>query len=125
MGTPGSQGLYDPRYEHDSCGVGFVVDVLGRKSYEIVEKGLQILLNLEHRGACGCESDTGDGAGILIQVPHRFFAEECDKLDLSLPNPGQYGVGMIFLPTNVEDRLHCQSLFERVILEEGQSLIGW
>ena len=125
MGTPGSQGLYDPRYEHDSCGVGFVVDVLGRKSYGIVEKGLQILLNLEHRGACGCESDTGDGAGILIQVPHRFFAEECEKLDLSLPKPGQYGVGMVFLPTNVDDRIHCQGLFEHVIVEEGQSLIGW
>ena len=125
MGTPDSQGLYDPRYEHDSCGVGFVVDVLGRKSYDIVEQGLQILLNLEHRGACGCESDTGDGAGILIQMPHRFFAEECDKLDLALPAPGQYGVGTVFLPTNADDRFHCQSLFEHVVGEEGQSLIGW
>jgi len=125
MGTPICQGLYDSRYEHDSCGVGFVVDVLGRKSYDIVEKGLQILLNLEHRGACGCESNTGDGAGILIQVPHRFFAEECEKLDLTLPAPGQYGVGSVFLPTSAADRFHCQSLFEHVVAEEGQSLIGW
>jgi glutamate synthase (NADPH/NADH) large chain len=125
MRTPGSQGLYDPGYEHDSCGVGFVVDVLGRKSYDMVEKGLQILLNLEHRGACGCESDTGDGAGILIQIPHRFFAEECEKLGLALPEPGQYGVGMVFLPTNVDDRFHCQNIVEQIVAEEGQSLIGW
>jgi glutamate synthase (NADPH/NADH) large chain len=125
MRTPSSQGLYDPRYEHDSCGVGFVVDVLGRKSYDMVEKGLQILLNLEHRGACGCESDTGDGAGILIQIPHRFFAEECEKLGLVLPEPGRYGVGMVFLPTNADDRFHCQNIVEQIVAGEGQSLIGW
>ncbi len=123
--TPVSQGLYDPWYEHDSCGVGFVVDVKGRKSYDIVRKGFRILLNLEHRGACGCESDTGDGAGILIQMPHRFFEEECGNLGVSLPGPGQYAVGMVFLPTDSGERLACQSSLEQIVADEGQSLIGW
>src|SRR5882672_1957918 len=90
---PGPQGLYDPAYEHDSCGVGFIVDLKNRKSHEIVRNSLQILCNLEHRGACGCEENTGDGAGILIQMPHRFFAQEVAKLGLHLPAPGEYGVG--------------------------------
>ena len=125
MRSPVRQGLYDPWYEHDSCGVGFVVDVKGRKSYDIVRKGFRILLNLEHRGACGCESDTGDGAGILIQMPHRFFEEECDSLGIRLPEPGHYAAGMVFLPTDSEDRLACQSLLEQIITDEGQRLIGW
>ncbi len=123
--TPVSQGLYDPWYEHDSCGVGFVVDVKGRKSHDIVRKGFRILLNLEHRGACGCESDTGDGAGILIQMPHRFFEEECGNLGIELPEPGQYAVGMVFLPTDSGDRLACQSLLEHIVADEGQRLMGW
>src|SRR6516164_6461644 len=100
MIPPPAQGLYDPRYEHDSCGVGFVVDLKSRKSHDIVEKSLQILLNLEHRGACGCENNTGDGAGILFQVPDRFLRQQCDRLGAELPEKGRYGVGMVFLPAD-------------------------
>src|SRR5207237_1375312 len=96
---PSSQGLYDPWFEHDACGVGFVVDLKGRKSHDIVHKAKRILVNLEHRGACGCEKNTGDGAGILLQTPHRFLAQECDRLGFALPEPGAYGVGFVFLPT--------------------------
>jgi len=102
---PGPQGLYDPRHEHDACGVGFVVDMRGRKSANIVKNGLQILLNLEHRGACGCEVNTGDGAGILIQIPHKFFLGKADRLGIKLPQPGHYAVGSVFLPTAPESRV--------------------
>ncbi|HEV3204261.1 MAG TPA: hypothetical protein VGY77_07755, partial [Gemmataceae bacterium] len=91
-GIPCKQGLYDPHFEHDSCGVGFIVDLKSRKSHDIVEKAIHILLNLEHRGACGCEKNTGDGAGILLQTPHAFFLQECKKLQIKLPPYGQYGV---------------------------------
>src|SRR5207253_9198930 len=96
---PAKQGLYDPRHEPDACGVGFVVDLKGRKSHDLVAQAIQVLLNLEHRGACGCEPNTGDGAGILMQTPHRFFAQECQRLHIELPAYGEYGVGMVFLPT--------------------------
>src|SRR5205809_5385574 len=99
LGFPQKQGLYDPRYEHDACGTGFVVDIEGRKSHDIVQKAIQVLLNLEHRGACGSEKNTGDGAGILLQIPHLFFKTECERLKIDLPSPGQYAVGMVFLPT--------------------------
>src|SRR5207247_8688570 len=95
--VPPKQGLYDPRFEHDSCGVGFVVDIAGRKSNQIIRKSLQVLMNLQHRGAKGCEANTGDGAGILMQLPHQFFKPECLKFVLDLPAPGLYGVGMVFL----------------------------
>src|SRR5258705_8022639 len=95
---PPAQGLYDPRYEHDACGVGFVVDLKNRKSHDIVHKALEILCNLEHRGACGCEENTGDGAGILVQMPHRFLAKQAAALGFSLPAPGEYGIGVVFLP---------------------------
>jgi glutamate synthase domain-containing protein 1 len=101
MSAPPRQGLYDPRYEHDACGIGFVVDLKGRRSHDIVEQGVQVLLNLEHRGACGCETNTGDGAGILLQTPPGFLARECEKLGIELPPQGQYGVGMVFLPTEI------------------------
>jgi glutamate synthase (ferredoxin) len=117
--------LYDPRYEHDACGVGFVVDLKGRPSHDIVEKAIRVLLNLGHRGACGCEPNTGDGAGILLQMPHRFLLEECDQLNISLPSPGQYGVGMVYLPTDPSDRRQCEMIFERIIQEEGQQVLGW
>jgi glutamate synthase domain-containing protein 2/glutamate synthase domain-containing protein 1/glutamate synthase domain-containing protein 3 len=122
---PAKQGLYDPQYEHDACGVGFVVDLKNRKSHDIVEKALQILLNLEHRGACGCEKNTGDGAGILLQTPHRFLARECRRLGIILPEPGDYGVAMIFLPTDEADRRQCEAIFEQVVREEGQTVLGW
>src|SRR6478735_7605296 len=91
---PAAQGLYDPAHEHDACGVGFVVDLKNRKSHDIVHKALTILCNLEHRGACGCEENTGDGAGILVQVPHAFLKDACAGLGFELPDPGEYGVGM-------------------------------
>ena len=123
--NPQKQGLYDPRHEHDACGVGFLVDLKNRKSHDIVQKAIQILLNLAHRGACGCEQNTGDGAGILLQTPHRFFAETCDQLGFVLPAPGQYGVGMVFLPTDARSQTICERLFELVVREEGQTVLGW
>ncbi len=123
--SPGPQGLYDPWYEHDACGVGFVVDLKNRKSHGIVEKALQVLLNLQHRGACGCEANTGDGAGILLQTPHKFLAKETAKLGFLLPNPGDYGVGMVFLPRDPQDRARCEQLFESIVRDEGQKLLGW
>ena len=97
-GMPPAQGLYDPRHEHDACGVGFVADLKGRKSHTTVARALTVLKNLLHRGACGCEPNTGDGAGILIQIPDRFLQRECAGLDIPLPAPGEYGCGLVFLP---------------------------
>ena len=88
VGLPVEQGLYDPRNEHDACGIGFVVNIQGVQSHDIIVKGLQILINLAHRGACGCDPETGDGAGILIQIPHKFFARECAELGFTLPPAG-------------------------------------
>ena len=122
---PGAQGLYDPRHEHDACGVGFVVDLRGRKSANIIANAIQVLLNLQHRGACGCEVNTGDGAGILLQVPHKFLAAEGDRLGIKLPLPGQYAVGSVFLPTVPESRQACERIFEQVIRDEGQTFLGW
>jgi glutamate synthase (NADPH/NADH) large chain len=122
---PLKQGLYDPRYEHDSCGVGFVVDVKGRRSRRIVEQSIQVLLNLEHRGACGSEPNTGDGAGILLQIPHEFFARECGNRKFKLPRVGDYAVGMVFLPRDGASRRECEHLFERIVNEENQRVLGW
>ena len=97
-GLPPAQGLYDPAQEHDACGMGFVASIRGEKSHQIIEQGIQILINLTHRGACGCDPETGDGAGLLIQIPHKFFARECETLGFTLPEPGEYAVGMTFLP---------------------------
>ncbi|MBI4841162.1 MAG: glutamate synthase large subunit [candidate division NC10 bacterium] len=122
---PARQGLYDPQFEHDSCGVGFVVDIKGRKSHRIVTQALSVLKNLLHRGACGCEVNTGDGAGILIQMPHAFLARECGTLGISLPAPRWYGAGLVFLPTDPGQAARCQAVFEEIIREEGQALLGW
>jgi glutamate synthase (NADPH) large chain len=124
---PARQGLYDPQHEHDSCGVGFVVDLKGRKSRKIVQDGIQILLNLEHRGACGAEKNTGDGAGILLQIPHDFLTAACAeaKGHITLPAAGQYGVGMVFLPSDPGSRAACEHLFEKVVRDEGQRVLGW
>ena len=122
---PGPQGLYHPSQEHDACGMGFVVNLDGKKSHDIVKKGIQILINLTHRGACGCDPETGDGAGILIQIPHEFLARECAKLDVVLPEPGSYGVGMMFLPVEHAQRLLCEGIVERIAREEGLSVLGW
>jgi len=96
--APLKQGLYDPQFEHDACGLGFVVNMKGKKSHQLVSDALQILVNLDHRGAVGCEPNTGDGAGILIQVPHDFLATEAIRLGFQLPSVGHYGVGQMFLP---------------------------
>jgi glutamate synthase domain-containing protein 2/glutamate synthase domain-containing protein 1/glutamate synthase domain-containing protein 3 len=124
-GLPAPQGLYDPRLEHDACGIGFVASVKGHKSHDIIQKGIQVLINLAHRGACGCDPETGDGAGMLIQIPHKFFARECAALGFTLPAPGQYGVGMTFLPVEPHQRLSCEGILERVIREEGLTVLGW
>src|SRR5580765_5741623 len=92
------QRLYDPRYERDACGMGFIVNLNGEKSHDVIRKGIEILINLTHRGACGCDPETGDGAGITIQIPHEFLSRECSALGFSLSEPGTYGVGMMFLP---------------------------
>jgi glutamate synthase (NADPH) large chain len=122
---PKAQGLYDPRHEHDACGVGFVANIEGKKSHDIVLKGIQILVNLTHRGACGCDPETGDGAGILIQIPHEFFERECAKLNFSLPQPGEYGVGMVFLPVDPTERMLCQGMLEKAAKQEGLTVLGW
>jgi glutamate synthase (ferredoxin) len=124
-GLPHPQGLYDPRFEHDACGVGFVVDLHGRKSHQLVADAIQILLNLEHRGACGCEKNTGDGAGILMQTPHAFLKEACRREKIELPEPGEYGVGMVYLPRDPSERYKCEKLFEEIVDTEGQRMLGW
>src|SRR3989442_15710782 len=125
-GLPPQQGLYDPAQEHDACGVGFVVHMQGVKSHQIVEGGLEILVNLTHRGACGCDPLTGDGAGILVQVPDAFLRRECAAERIApLPAPGTYGVGMVFLPEEAEQAQACVALVEKVVAEEGQALLGW
>src|SRR6266436_4990087 len=124
-GLPPAQGLYDPAHEHDACGVGFVVDIKGRKSHGIVTQALTVLKNLLHRGACGCEVNTGDGAGILIQMPHLFLTRECAALGIALPEPGRYGAGLVFLPRDTRDRAACRAILERLVVEEGQVVLGW
>ena len=119
------QGLYEPAFEHDNCGVGFIVNIKGRKSHEIVRNGIQILLNLAHRGATGSDPDTGDGAGILVQIPDEFFRKELQKQQIDLPTVGRYGVGNIFLPTDEIERALCEEWIEAVVSEEGQLFFGW
>ena len=123
--TPNPQGLYHPRNEHDACGMGLVASIRGDKSHEIIRKGLEVLINLTHRGAAGCDPETGDGAGILIQIPHVFFARECGELGMRLPESGSYGVGMCFLPVEKHNRLQCEGVFERIAQEEGLAVLGW
>jgi glutamate synthase (NADPH) large chain len=124
-GLPPKQGLYDPRREHDACGVGFVAHIKGRKSHDIVVKGLTILNNLRHRGATGADPLHGDGAGLLVQIPDAFFREEMAKQGVKLPKAGLYGVGKIFLPRNPAARAACVREIERAIANEGQQLLGW
>ncbi len=125
IGLPPAQGLYDPRNEHDACGIGFVVNIKGHASHDIITKGIQILINLTHRGACGCDPETGDGAGVLIQIPHLFFEKECRKIGFTLPGPGEYGIGMCFLPVELTARLKAEGIIERVTREEGLEPLGW
>ena len=122
MRPPGKQGLYDPQHEHDACGVGFLVDIEGRKSAKLVRDAVEVLRNLGHRGACGCEENTGDGAGILLQLPDAFLRKVSG---LKLPPAGHYGVAVVFLPTDEAARGAAQGLIERAIVEAGQTVLGW
>jgi glutamate synthase (ferredoxin) len=124
-GLPQAQGLYDPRNEHDSCGVGFIVDLKGRKSHRLIRDGLTALANMNHRGACGCENNTGDGAGVLIQVPHDFFVEHSGALGISLPAPDHYGVGAFFTSPDRAQQRYGMDLFERIVATESQTFLGW
>jgi glutamate synthase (NADPH/NADH) large chain len=123
--TPPAQGLYHPSKEHDSCGVGFVADMKNRKSHDILEKGLQILINLDHRGAVGADPSLGDGCGVLTQIPHAFFASECAKLGFDLPAQGHYAIGQFFMPRRSEARKQVQAIVEEVVAAEGLNLLGW
>jgi glutamate synthase (NADPH) large chain len=123
--APYRDGLYDPSFERDSCGVGFVAHMDGRKSHATVQSGMQLLRNLQHRGACGCDQDTGDGAGILLQMPDAFFRAEADRLEIELPAPGDYGVAFAFLPTKGVQRTVCKRAVESFVAEEGQIVLGW
>ncbi|HYD59732.1 MAG TPA: glutamate synthase-related protein [Noviherbaspirillum sp.] len=120
-----AQGLYDPTNEHDACGVGFVAHIKGKKSHSIVEQGLLILKNLDHRGAVGADKLMGDGAGILIQIPDQYYREEMAKQGVTLPPPGEYGVGMVFLPKENASRIACEQEIERAVHAEGQVVLGW
>ena len=122
---PAPRGLYDPALDKDSCGVGFIADIKGRKSHKIVEDALTILLNLEHRGAVGADPRAGDGAGILMQIPHKFFARKAAELGFTLPKPGEYGVGVLFMPRDPEWREIVRKTYEQVVAQEGLTILGW
>jgi len=119
------KGLYDPRYEHDACGIGFVANIRGAKSHQIIEMGLKILLNLRHRGACGCDAETGDGAGLLIQMPNDFMRTAAASAGVFLPAAGDYGTGLVFLPRDPAARKACIETLEQIVRDEQQLLLGW
>jgi len=123
--APPRQGLYDPSFEHEACGVGFVVDIKGRASHRILEQAIEVLRNLDHRGACGCEVNTGDGAGVLLQMPHKFMSAACEQAHIALPDPGQYGCGLVFFPRDVSKRRKLEQRFEQIVQSEGQTFLGW
>jgi glutamate synthase (ferredoxin) len=124
-GFPKKQGLYDPRFEHDACGIGFVVNINGEKTHEIVRDAVKVLTNLTHRGARGAEANTGDGAGILMQIPHTFMQKKVMRRGFTLPEPGEYGVGVVFLPPDPTHRRAIEIHFENIIAAEGQRVLGW
>ncbi|MDY0014373.1 MAG: glutamate synthase-related protein [Rhodocyclaceae bacterium] len=125
MDLPLKQGLYDPANEHDACGVGFIAHIKGKKSHEIITQGLEILKNLDHRGAVGADALQGDGAGLLCQIPDALFREDMAKLGVTLSPAGEYGVGMVFLPQEHASRLACEEEIERAVRAEGQVVLGW
>ncbi len=122
---PKKQGLYDPQFEHDACGVGFVADIKGRKTHRILQQGIEVLKNLDHRGASGSEVNTGDGAGVLMQMPHKFLVAAASKTSIQLPAEGEYGCGLVFLPRDPNKRRRLEAKFEQIIQSEGQILLGW
>ena len=119
------RGLYDPRFEHDSCGVGFVAQLKKGPDHAVIESAVRILINLEHRGAVGADKTTGDGAGLLIELPHEFFRRECRSEGIALPEYRQYGVGMLFLPSDQKLRERCMKAVERIAGDEGCEVLGW
>ena len=124
-GPPPKQGLYDPWFEHEACGVGFIVNIKGQRSHQMVKDAIQILRNLDHRGACGCEANTGDGAGILLQMPHAFLQEVCKPARIRLPGADEYGSGLVFLPRDPKQRRLIEDRFEKIVQSEGQRFLGW
>src|SRR5688572_5009176 len=124
-GLPAACGLYDPARDKDSCGVGFIADIKGRKSHKIVKDALTILLNLEHRGAVGADPRAGDGAGILVQIPHKFFTRKAAEIGFALPAPGDYAVGYLFMPRDEAWREVIRKIWGEMILREGMQLLGW
>jgi glutamate synthase domain-containing protein 2/glutamate synthase domain-containing protein 1/glutamate synthase domain-containing protein 3 len=122
---PKAQGLYDPRWEHDACGIGAIVNISGHREHAILQRGKQVLLNLQHRGAAGADESTGDGAGILFQIPHEFFAAEASRLGMALPEPARYGVAMLFLPKDMELRRQCEAVLAEAVTEGGLKPLGW
>ncbi len=125
FGLPEPQGLYDPAFEHDACGVGFLVNLKGKRSHALIRDAIKALNNLNHRGACGCEVNTGDGSGILIQIPHQFFDEQCRPLGIRLPGPREYGAGTLFLPKDPDQVWVGKRMFQDIVEEEGQRFLGW
>ena len=124
-GPPPAQGLYDPSNEHDSCAVGFIVNLKGKKSHQIVRDGITALVNMSHRGACGCENNTGDGAGLLIQVPHEFLVSRCRQEGITLPEPQAYGVAHFSARAIPRPSAAGKELFQEIVAQEGQSFLGW
>ncbi|MFC4713368.1 glutamate synthase large subunit [Planococcus dechangensis] len=122
---PIAQGLYHPDEEHEACGIGMIANIDGRKSHSIVQNAVNILCNLEHRGGQSSDTSTGDGAGILTQIPHRFFLKQCEKEDIALPEEGKYGIGMIFMPQDYDLRMKAKEVIQRIVKEEGQESLGW
>ncbi len=122
---PKARGLYHPNNEKENCGVGFIANLKSNSSHQITQDALEMLSRMDHRGACGCEANTGDGAGILTDIPHEFFSDEIKRLFNTDVAPGNYGVGNVFLPQDSKERNHCINLFEKIISDEGQTLIGW
>ncbi|RBW69498.1 glutamate synthase large subunit [Bacillus taeanensis] len=124
-GLPNKQGLYDPNFEHDACGIGLIANLKGKPAHDIVTQGVNMLTKLEHRGGQGSDPATGDGAGIMLQIPHDFFVKECEKVNINLPERDKYGVGMVFFPMDGEKRMAYEKKFETIIEEEGQQFLGW
>src|SRR6476469_8001908 len=124
-GRPLAEGLYDPSLEKDSCGVGFIANIKGKKSHQIVSDAMNILCNLEHRGAVGADPRAGDGAGILVQIPHKSFAKNAERLGFTLPRPGEYAVGALFMPRDPDWRQIIRDIYAQMIRREGMGLLGW
>src|SRR5688572_15052838 len=122
---PPAQGLYDPRFEHDACGVGFICQMKGRASHQLVLDALQMLENMNHRGACGCEENSGDGAGLLVRMPDKFMRKVAKKQRINLPKLGEYAVGMVFLPKERAARLQCEQTLEKVVRDYDMKVLGW